>query len=84
MFFSNLQSLSFSFYFYRWTLFIFNYIFIGSIDIFYLLLAALISMFSHVYFVKNYNVELEINFAKINFMMLLKLKLKDQGLKLIF
>jgi hypothetical protein len=51
---------------------------------FYLLLAALISMFSHVYFVKSYDVELEINFTKINFMMLLKLKLKDQGLKLIF
>jgi len=51
---------------------------------FYLLLAALISMFSHVYVVKNYDVELEINFTKINFMMLLKLKLKDQGLKLIF
>jgi hypothetical protein len=51
---------------------------------FYLLLAALISMFSHVYVVKNYDLELEINFTKINFMMLLKLKLKDQGLKLIF
>jgi hypothetical protein len=51
---------------------------------FYLLLAALISIFSHVHFVKKYDVELETSFTKINFMILLKLKLKDQGSELIF